>query len=124
MAVEIEIAGRELAVRFTGLDRLWSLSGGIAVPLPAVTGARALSRTEAVADKPRVRAPGTFWPGVVVAGSYRWPGRRTELWCVHRGEELLAISLTGQPYARVVVEVPDPGAAARAIEIARTNATP
>jgi len=124
MAVQIEIAGRELVLRFTGVDRWWTLSRGITVPLWAVTGARLVSRTQALADKPLLRAPGTYWYGVIVAGSYRWPGRSPELWCVRRGEELLVISLIGQRYARVVVEVPKPAAAARAIEIARTNAAP
>jgi hypothetical protein len=124
MAVQIELAGRELAVRFTGTDRWWSLSRGITVPLSAVTRARVVSRAEAVADKPRLKAPGTYWPGVIVAGSYRWPGRRPELWCVRGSEELLVISLIGQPYSRVVVEVPEPRAAARAIEVVRTNANP
>ena len=122
MGVLVEVAGRELAVRFVGIDRWSSLSRGVTFPLAAVTAARAVPRADAMADRPRLRMPGTFLPGRLVAGVYRAPGRRAELWCVHRGEELLTISLTGQPYGRVVVEVDEPAAAARVIEIARTNA--
>lgn len=124
MGVRIEIEGRELVVRFTGMDGVLSFSRGLRVPLAAVTGARAQTRAEAMADRPRLRSPGTYLPRTVVAGSYRWPGRRPELWCVRGGQELLVISLTGQGYRRVVVEVPDPGPVARAIEVARTNTTP
>ena len=124
MAVVIEIAGRELAVQFTGTDRWWSLSRGLTVPLAAVTSARPVSRSAALAEKPLLRMPGTYWPGRMVAGSYRAPGRLPELWSVRRADELLSISLTGQGYGKIVLEVPDPAAAARAIEVARTNVTP
>jgi hypothetical protein len=102
-----------LHVAFAGLDALWTLRRHVDVPLTAVTGVRVLSRAEALADKPLLRAPGTYLPGVIVAGTYRGPRRRPQLWCVRAADEVLAIDLTAEArYGRIVLEVADPAAVA------------
>jgi hypothetical protein len=121
MGVSIEIDDLALSVRFTGLDRMWALSRGITVSLAAVSAARVTSRLEALEQKPKLRTPGTYFPGAIVAGTYRQPGRRPQLWCVRDGHDVLVIDLIAQRYERVVVEVPDPRRFARTIEIARTR---
>jgi hypothetical protein len=102
-----------LHVVFAGLDAVWACRRRVDVPLTAVTGARVLSRAEALADKPSVRAPGTYLPGVIVAGTYRAPRRRPQLWCVHTAEQVLVIDLTEEArLQRIVLDVADPAAVA------------
>jgi hypothetical protein len=106
--VEIEVTDTTLAVRITGSDRVWALSGGVEVPLREVERAEVLPRAKA----PRgVRAPGTHWPGAITAGHFRWGGKR-RLWSVHRATDVLVIRLKGERLDAVVVEVEDPAAEA------------
>ena len=105
--------GGRLHVAFAGLDAVWTLRRQVDVPLTTVAGVRVLSRADALADKPLLRAPGTYLPGVIVAGTYRGLRRRPQLWCVHAADEVLAIDLAdGARYERIVLEVADPAAVA------------
>lgn len=108
--------GDRLQVAFSGWDAVWTLRRRVDVPLAAVTAARVLSREVALGEKPLLRAPGTYLPGVIVAGTYRAPRRRPQLWCVHAADEVLAIDLADEaPYERIVLELADPAAAAEEI---------
>jgi hypothetical protein len=114
MSVAVDVAGGEVAVRIGGIDRLWSLTSGVRVPLSGVRGAAVVDRRQALASASALRLPGTSWPGVIRAGSYGL-GARRELWCVHRADRVLVLELEGQRYRRVVVEVPDAERVARQI---------
>ncbi|SBT43997.1 hypothetical protein [Micromonospora auratinigra] len=119
MAVLVAVDPERLVVRLTGADRLWALSSGVVAPTAAVRAVRPVSRAEAFALGAGLRLPGTFWPGLIRAGSYlsRTGGR--SFWCVHRAEELLLVELDGQPYRRLVLEVERPAEVSRAIARAR-----
>jgi hypothetical protein len=107
VAVTVSVDAGEVRVRFSGLDRFWALSRGLTIPVHRVRSARVLPRREAAKACPKVRMPGSYWPKRLHAGSYGF-GEKRQLWCVHRGQEVLAIDLRGRPYARVVVEVGNP----------------
>jgi hypothetical protein len=107
--------GGQLHVAFAGLDALWTLKRHVALPLSAVASARVLPLAEALAEKPLIRAPGTYLPGVIVAGTYRHlrGGRRPQLWCAHSDGDVLVLDLGDAPWERIVLSVSDPEAAAR-----------
>jgi hypothetical protein len=109
-----------LHVAFAGLDALWTLRRRVEVPVEAVLSARAMPLAEALAEKPLVRAPGTYLPGVIVAGTYRHlrGRRRPQLWCAHSDDDVLVIDLGDAPYERIVLSVADPAAAARELGFA------
>ena len=103
-------AGR-LTVKPLGMMALWSLSGGVDVPISAMVSAAAVDRSSV----PRgFRAPGAYLPGVVCAGTYRQRGSKG-LWMVGRAKQVLDIELQGEKYKRVVVQVADPAATADAV---------
>jgi hypothetical protein len=107
MTVSIAVANGRLRVAIDGLDRFWALSAGVDVPLSEVLAARVVHKADAVEHSSRLRLPGSYWPGVIRAGSYG-VGSNRELWCVHRTAKVLVVDLTGQRYRHVVVEVADP----------------
>ena len=119
MAVLVDVDPERLVVRLAGLDRLWALAAGVQVPTAAVTGVRPVTRAEAYARGSGWRLPGTFWPGLIMAGSYLSRATGRSFWCVHRAEEVLLVELEGQPYDRLVLEVDDPTEVSRAIARAR-----
>lgn len=114
MAVQLRVTADGVVVRFSGSDRVLACCGGVYLPLSRVLLARTLNRRDAVAASPRVHLPGVSVPRVLRAGSYG-VGERRQLWMVRRGEHLLAIYLRGDPYHRVVVEVPDPDETSKTI---------
>ncbi|MCW3840667.1 hypothetical protein ONA70_11210 [Micromonospora yasonensis] len=119
MAVQVDVDPERLIVRLTGADRLWALSAGVRAPTAAVTGVRPVSRAEAYARGSGWRLPGTFWPGLIMAGTYLSRTHGRSFWCVHRAEEVLLVELDGQPFDRLVLEVDQPVAVSRAIARAR-----
>lgn len=107
MGVTVGVDAGRVHIRFCGMDRVWALSRGITLPVGRILGAGALPRREAVEACPKLRLPGSAWPGRLHAGSYGL-GDNRELWCAHRAQEVLVIDLRGRPYRRVVVEVDNP----------------
>jgi hypothetical protein len=117
VAASVSVERDRLDVRLTGADRFWALSGGIRLPLDRVRAARVAPRADAKRDCPNLRLPGSYWPGRLHAGSYGL-GDKRQLWCVHRAQQVLVLELSGRPYARVVLELPDPQAAADRVNAA------
>ncbi len=62
-----------------------------------------------------MRAPGTYVPGVIVAGTFHADGERV-FWDVRDAQKAIVIHLGDEQYARLVVEVDDPSAAVELIE--------
>jgi hypothetical protein len=119
VTVRVAVDGERLVVRLSGWDRLWALSAGVVVPLGAVTGVRPVPRAAAYAGHDGLRMPGTFWPGLIKAGTYLSRSTGRSFWCVHRAEQVLLVELDGQPYDRLVLEVDQPAEVSRTIARAR-----
>lgn len=116
MAVEISFTDDALVVKFTGLDALWAVSGGITIPFAEVVEAKVVSADDAKA-RLRWRTGGTSLPRVVNAGRFTVadePGAR-ELWSTYRDGEYLEITTTRQRPHRIVVQHPDRVALAKEI---------
>jgi hypothetical protein len=106
--IRLEVVGENLVVRISGKDALYTLSRGMEIPLQSIQGIAVAPN----ASVPRtgLRLPGTGIPGVLRAGSYG-TGARRDFWLVRRADQLLVIELQpGEPYRRLVLEVPGPRA--------------
>lgn len=108
-----EIVGDRLVVSMRGWDRLWTLRRRIDVPLAHVRGATADPGVHR--ESAGVRAPGTYLPKVITAGTYYKDGERT-FWNLRGSQEAVVVELTGERFARLVLGVPDARAAAERIE--------
>lgn len=103
-----------LLVRPVGLVRLWALSNGIDVPVTAISDVGVELRRGMVKG---FRAPGTYLPGVMTAGTFRSRGEK-DLWMAGRADTVLVIELHDQRYRHVIVQVEDPEAAVEALRAA------
>lgn len=111
----VAIVGDRLVVEPLGWHRFWSLRRRVEVPLASVRSARVDPDRSM---RPRgVRAPGSYWPGKITAGTYRWKGY-TAFWDVSNRQRAVTIELAGAPFNELVVEVADPAATVAAIEAA------
>ncbi|NLD75731.1 MAG: hypothetical protein GX643_03595 [Acidimicrobiales bacterium] len=103
-----------LLVRPVGLVRLWALSSGIDVPLDSVVDVGVSDRKGLLRG---FRAPGTYLPGFMTAGTFRSRGER-DLWMVGRYEKVLVIELAGEKYRHLIVQVEEPEGAVEALRAA------
>lgn len=102
--VELEITGTTVTVHVTGAHRVLALRERVTFDLSQVTG---VGPAEVDLRPPWVRAPGTFFPGVIAAGTFRGKGRK-EFWDTHFGGRGVRIDLAGADFTRLVVDVADP----------------
>jgi hypothetical protein len=102
-----------LIVEIKGWDRVWAMKSRLEIPLDHVTSIRAA--TDEVARG--IRIPGTCIPGVITAGTFYHMGEKV-FWAVHDSERAIAIDLHDQDYSMLVVEVADPEATIRNVELA------
>lgn len=108
MAIDVSLADDALTVSFTGVDAMGAVSGGTALPLSEITGARVVAAADAK-RRLRWRLAGSGIPGVVRAGRFTVndePGVR-ELWCTYRDPEFLEITTTLDRPRRIVVQHPN-----------------
>ncbi|MEO6085355.1 MAG: hypothetical protein ABIQ18_19780 [Umezawaea sp.] len=102
---QVHIDGDDLVVVIEGLDRLWALKSRLTIPLANVRGATADPGISA--DPKGIRAPGTYAPGVITAGTFHLDGERV-FWDVKDSAKAVVIELADERYARLVVQVDDP----------------
>ena len=103
--VDIAIVGDEVTFNVAGLHKLWALKSRVQVALRdivQVEGAEAVPTGFA-----GWRLPGTEFPGVIRAGSFRKSGAWT-FWDVVEPARALVVTLKNHPYTRLVVEVARP----------------
>jgi hypothetical protein len=110
---QVEIDGEQLIVKIEGLDRLWTFRSRFAIPLEHVRGATL--DPGAIRESKGVRAPGTYLPGVITAGTYYVDGERV-FWDVRNPNKAVVIELVGERYARLVLQVADPDATVALVE--------
>lgn len=107
--INVSVSHDHLVVRTSGKDTLYALSRGMRVPLSGIRGVAVAARSQVPATG--LRLPGSGIPGVLRAGSYG-TGEKRDFWLVRRAEKVLVVELQpGQPYRRLVLEVPDADAA-------------
>ncbi|MFJ7909515.1 hypothetical protein [Kitasatospora sp. NPDC096204] len=112
---QVGIDGDSLVVEIEGLDKLWALKSRLVIPLANVRGATA---DPGIAKEPKgIKAPGTYLPDVITAGTFHRDGERV-FWDVHDASRIVVIELADEKYARLVVQVADPQATVALIESA------
>jgi hypothetical protein len=100
---KVTISDGKLLIEVQGLDKLWALKSHLEVPLRHVKGVR-----RGAEERVRgIRAPGTYFPGIIAAGSFHQVGKHV-FWDVHDPERAIAIDLHDDRYTTLVVEVEHP----------------
>lgn len=112
---QVHIDGENLVVVIEGLDKLWALKSHLTIPLANVRGATA--DPSMIKEPKGIRAPGTYMPGVITAGTFHLDGRRV-FWDVHDPTKAVVIELADERYSRLVVQVDDPRATVALVESA------
>ncbi len=106
----------DVVLAFAPLEVPLAFKRQLRVPLDRITSAQVMPRS-AVPYGPLLRAPGAHIPGLIRYGSYGTKPDR-QFWAVTRADPVLVIDVTDWDYARLVVRVADPSAAAASIAAA------
>lgn len=113
---QVRVEGDELIIDIERLDKIWTLTSSLRVPLEHVRGA---TSDPGILREPKgIRRSGTHIPGLLVAGSFQQDGERV-FWDVHDKTKAVVIELAaGEKYQRLVIQVEDPSGAVDLIETA------
>lgn len=110
---DLEIADNKLIVHIRGVDKFFALASRLEVPLEHISSVEA-NPAEAHKVWHGLRMGGTNLPGVITAGRFLQSGEWA-FWDVNDPNSAIAIYLHDESYARVVIGVDDPQAAASAV---------
>ena len=101
---ETDVADDTLVVRPLGLNRVWALKGEVRVPLSQISEVRPhVDRTQV---RSGLRVPGTSFPGLIQAGTYRSQGQKS-FWLVGRTRQVTVIECAGGKFDRIVLQLSD-----------------
>lgn len=91
-----------LEIQLTPMERIWGchVSGQIEIPLADIQSLSAERRPEG--HWRELRAPGTYVPGLIKAGTY-YSNLGRAFWYVRPGQDCLCINLREGYYKRVVL---------------------
>jgi hypothetical protein len=94
-----------LVIDLEWYEQLWAvtLDGQISIPLERI---ERVTTAEPQSDWAEIRAPGTFLPGVIKAGTY-YSKRGKEFWYVTSDKDYLTLELHDEPYRRIVITIPE-----------------
>ena len=118
--VEVVLRDDNAIFKPRGWSKLWTLTTSVKVPLSAIRDVRKASSR--VADSVTgMRLPGTYLPGVIVAGSYREKGQWT-FWDVRgSGANAIEVDLDGVRYRRLIIDVANPEEEQRRLQAAMAS---
>ncbi len=101
--MNLSIIDNKLLIELEWYEQLWAFTLNKTMEIP-------LDRVERVtAEEPQsnwaeIRAPGTFLPGVIKAGTY-YTAKGKEFWYVTRDKDYLTLELKDEPYRRIILTV-------------------
>jgi hypothetical protein len=110
--VTIELDHDRVMIKPKGWSQIWAFKRALSVHPAHI---RSVGRATPVLRPRGMRLPGTYLPGVIVAGTYRSRAGR-EFWDTRLNGKAIVIDLTGGPYTRLVVDVADPDAVLRQLQ--------
>ena len=110
--ITTEVGADDLVVRFSGWDAVWALRRTLRVPRARVVAAEVVDRRLLRAG---LRLGGTAWPGRIRAGRCWSPSLGWSFWFTRRAEQVLLVTLEGDHFRRVVLEVSEPAALAASL---------
>jgi hypothetical protein len=117
--VEITIHDDKAVFEVEGWHKLWSLRSRLEIPLAHIKGAHA-DPAPAMGWFDGLKLAGTSVPHIFRAGTFYQEGDLV-FWDVHRPENTVVIDLEDETFARLVLEVADPQAAAALLNGAITG---
>jgi hypothetical protein len=102
--MQLQLTSDRLQIEFEWYERFWAVrvESSMEIPLAHIS---AVTIAEPVSNWAELRAPGTFVPGVIKAGTY-YTKHGKEFWYVTEDRHYLTLELRDEPYRRIVITLP------------------
>ncbi len=99
--MHLSLTENTLSIDLEWYEQLWAftLTRTFSIPLAHL---RQVSTAEPLSRWTEIRAPGTFLPGLIKAGTY-YTLRGREFWYVTANQDFLTLELEDEPYKRIVL---------------------
>ncbi len=97
--MKISITRDEIRISFSVTKKILSVKGSFKIPLKHIV------RVTTQKPKPtwkEIKAPGTFIPGLIKAGTY-YTDKGREFWFVTKGKGILNLELKNESYKRIIL---------------------
>lgn len=101
--MEIRVVGDRLQIELEWYEQLWAftLNKTFEIPLSHIVG---VTSAEPQSNWAEIRAPGTFLPGIIKAGTY-YTSRGKEFWYVTKERDYLTLELQDEDYKRMIFTI-------------------
>jgi hypothetical protein len=103
--MKLNLDNESLTIEFEWYEQLWAftLDKQLRIPLSHIDR---VTTAEPQSNWAEIRAPGTFLPGVIKAGTY-YTKRGKEFWYVTAEKDYLTLELHDEPYRRLIITTPN-----------------
>jgi hypothetical protein len=115
---QIEMTPTGITLKLSFWEKIGSLHGDLFIPATSLRGALAVTERKWYRTL-GLRVPGAALPGVGIWGTYVWSKKR-DFVAWRWGTPVLQLNLSGKPYTRIFIGVPDAAALADEINDALT----
>jgi hypothetical protein len=103
--MRLSISNAKLSIEFEWYEQLWAVQTCRVMEIP-LAHIRSVTTAEPQSSWAELRAPGTFLPGVIKAGTY-YTKQGREFWYVTDDRNYLTLELEAEPYRRLVLTLSD-----------------
>lgn len=103
--IEVRREGDTIVFEVLGMHKVWALKSRLEIPAAHIRGAR--KDPEAVKGWKGWRAPGTYIPGIITAGTFYLQGRRI-FWDACDPDRVIVVDLEDDTYDQLIIEVEHP----------------
>jgi hypothetical protein len=103
--MKLNLENGNLTIDLEWYEQLWAvtLERQMRIPLDRID---CVTTAEPESNWAEIRAPGTFLPGIIKAGTY-YTKQGKDFWYVTADKNYLTIELHDEPYRRVIMTIPD-----------------
>jgi hypothetical protein len=103
--MQLSLANEKLSIEFEWYEQLWAVRFDRVMEI-SIAHIQTVSTAKPQCNWAAVRAPGTFVPGIIKAGTY-YTKQGKEFWYVTDDKNYLTLELQDEPYRRVIITIPD-----------------
>jgi hypothetical protein len=103
--MQIQLTSERLQIEFEWYERLWAVRIDPVMDIP-LAHISSVTTAEPNSNWAEIRAPGTFLPGIIKAGTY-YTKQGKEFWYVTDDRNYLTLELHDEPYRRLAMTLPD-----------------
>jgi hypothetical protein len=103
--MQLSLEDDKLSIEFEWYEQLWAVRFDRVIEI-SIAHIQTVSTAEPQCNWAAVRAPGTFVPGIIKAGSY-YTKQGKEFWYVTDDKNYLTLELQDESYRRVIVTIPE-----------------